>query len=279
MFRDAQLVYARGYPLEHVSSLAVEDELVLTDCLSGAVWLGGQFAARDLPRLGKRGITHVLSCNGRQPFLFGSGIQGLVIDWDDDVAESLAPHIYAAVEYIKKCVLERGSILVHCTAGKSRSVAAVCAFLISCCGNSYGEAIEHVRAVRRWAEPNSSFARQLTEFACSHKGIHSHLCTSRSCDLCHLEKKTTWYEEHNDFVVIECDQCDQPMVVWRYHAMDVPQHDVDAMVKALTRVADSILEGEYYIDKRQRSISNHLHFHARSGKNPWNMYESLRNKL
>ena len=81
-----------------------------------------------------------------------------------------------------------------------------------------------------------------------------------------LQRTTQWYDEGDGrFVIIECDQCDQPMAVWREHCMNISEEDSSDMEKALRRVADRIMGGreKYVITKKQRSINNHLHWHAR----------------
>ena len=75
-----------------------------------------------------------------------------------------------------------------------------------------------------------------------------------------LQRTTQWYDEGDGrFVIIECDQCDQPMAVWREHCMNISEDSSD-MEKALRRVADRIMGGreKYVITKKQRSIDNHF---------------------
>ena len=47
--------------------------------------------------------------------------------------------------------------------------------------------------------------------------------------------------------------------------MNISEEDSSDMEKALRRVADRIMGGreKYVITKKQRSIDNHLHWHAR----------------
>ena len=49
----------------------------------------------------------------------------------------------------------------------------------------------------------------------------------KGCELCELQKRTQWYDENDtplgskEFVLMECDSCDLPMVVLRAHTMEV----------------------------------------------------------
>lgn len=67
-------------------------------------------------------------------------------DYLDDATAFIAAHI------------KRGCVLVHCGAGKSRSVAVVAAYLCRYAGMSYVEALAFVKARRSGAAPADCFA-------------------------------------------------------------------------------------------------------------------------
>ena len=236
---------------------------------TGSLWLGGQFAARDSTTLRERGTTHILTCNGRRPWLFGlDHIDTKTIDWDDIDSEQLQPELDEGVLFIENALTKGGVVLVHCTAGRSRSVAVVVAYLIRHRKLTYDDALLHVQSIRPWATPNKGFELQLRTYWEEYQ-------SPVNCELCQLEKNTDWYYEHKDFVIIECDQCDQPMAVWRIHTLHITKEAEECMEKELCRVADDFFkDGQgsacaYYIDKKQRSIGTHLHWHARKGRPPF----------
>lgn len=66
-------------------------------------------------------------------------------DYLDDVTAFIAAHIH------------RGCVLVHCGAGRSRSVAVVVAYLCRFAGMSYSEALAFVKARRPGAAPADCF--------------------------------------------------------------------------------------------------------------------------
>ena len=85
------------------------------------------------------------------------------------------------------------------------------------------------------------------------------------CDLCLLKRKTNVYIDNEYFIIMDCDSCHVPMIVWKEHTMDVPESDEQVMEAFLTEVANRFYEGKsYFIDKNQRAILDHLHWHARS---------------
>eukprot|EP01083_Nonionella_stella_P298999 1014653_1 len=65
---------------------------------------------------------------------------------------------------IAKCVANKENVLVHCSAGVSRSATIVTAYLI-CIGYSFEKAMRRMKRLRRSFDPNSGFVAQLKEFA------------------------------------------------------------------------------------------------------------------
>ena len=87
-----------------------------------------------------------------------------------------------------------------------------------------------------------------------------------TCELCKLHTIIHLYEDHDPrWIILDCMSCVVPMVVWRAsHTMSISVKDYNEMEYALTCVADEKYgPGHYYIDKKQRSILDHLHWHAR----------------
>jgi len=84
------------------------------------------------------------------------------------------------------------------------------------------------------------------------------------CELCEAAKMTTWYHEDEICWVADCEVCDTPMVVWRYHGVDVPDDQVEHMLTRLADAADSRFgEGGWSFDRVMRQIPDHFHSHAR----------------
>jgi hypothetical protein len=82
------------------------------------------------------------------------------------------------------------------------------------------------------------------------------------CDLCRAVRMTPWYHEDDVCWIAECDMCDVPMVVWRWHGTAPPPEHVEHMRARLHEVATARI-GEYYVDDVMRNIPDHWHAHAR----------------
>ena len=85
------------------------------------------------------------------------------------------------------------------------------------------------------------------------------------CELCILERKTNVYMDTKKFIILDCDSCLIPMAVWKEHTMSIDKHYSELMESMLHKVAKKFYENEYayHIDKNQRKIPDHLHWHAR----------------
>ena len=85
------------------------------------------------------------------------------------------------------------------------------------------------------------------------------------CALCILADKRNTYIETDKFIVLDCDSCYVPMVVWKEHTMSISEENKKVMENALREAAIKHYGNEYawHIDKQQNDILDHLHWHAR----------------
>ena len=84
----------------------------------------------------------------------------------------------------------------------------------------------------------------------------------QDCDLCRALKLTPWFFEDEICWIAECEICETPMVVWRYHGVTPPADHVAHMRARLAEVATDQL-GEFWVDGHMRNIPDHFHAHAR----------------
>ncbi len=89
-----------------------------------------------------------------------------------------------------------------------------------------------------------------------------------SCDLCLLYEKrqiiTKLRFEDEQIIIVDCIMCSVPMVVAKRHDIPVPADLEHWMESKLTEIANAVLGPEaYYVDKYERMIPDHRHFHAR----------------
>jgi atypical dual specificity phosphatase len=111
------------------------------------------------------GITHVLSVMpGSVQLPKSASAQVLQIPIRDQPFEELAAHLAKTTAFINDALKRRGSVLVHCVQGMSRSASVVSAYLIAAYGWSVKDAVEYVRSKSSNAFPNTGFIHQLQEY-------------------------------------------------------------------------------------------------------------------
>ena len=93
----------------------------------------------------------------------------------------------------------------------------------------------------------------------------------KMCPLCELKTVLHTYDDSDPrWIIMDCMSCILPMVVWRgepLHTMDISEKDATDMQNALERVGEIKFGKEkFYIDKTQREVPDHLHWHARPNR-------------
>lgn len=82
----------------------------------------------------------------------------------DSTEETISTHFDSAFDFIDKALDAKKNVLIHCSAGVSRSPTIVISYLMRKFGMSLSEAFRAVRLVRPIINPNISFMRQLKAF-------------------------------------------------------------------------------------------------------------------
>ena len=116
-------------------------------------------------------ITHVISFSDYpEKKLNLSDIHTLHWQISDSLSANLSPVLSPVVAWISKAIDEhKGTVLVHCDQGVSRSSSVVIAYLLRCSANFgtvYG-ALDYVKSKRSVIRPNPSFLQQLEEYLIS----------------------------------------------------------------------------------------------------------------
>jgi atypical dual specificity phosphatase len=130
-----------------------------------SLYLGPCSAASSQPFLTRNSITHVLSI-GANPATKVDGVTYHRLSLSDSVSSSISKTIEAACKIIDGAIASKngtGKILVHCSAGISRSPMVVAAYLMNRKGMILKDALGQIVRVRPQVSPNSGFLRQLKE--------------------------------------------------------------------------------------------------------------------
>ena len=110
-------------------------------------------------------ITHVLCVAVDLPFPYPTDFQYLTVPVLDSPDVDLRQHFDSAFAFMDEALQSgQGGVLVHCFAGRSRSVTVTVAYLMRSQQMSMHAAMNAVLAVRPIAQPNSGFMQLLARF-------------------------------------------------------------------------------------------------------------------
>lgn len=131
------------------------------------LYVGSSMAAKNAAALREKQVTHVVNASPIVPcYYMGKGgwcLEYLKIPVFDDGSINIRCYFDQVFEFIDQGCRE-GGVLVHCSAGQSRSVAFVVGYLVSRHGLSVDDALRAVQRVRPCALPNDGFMEQLKEY-------------------------------------------------------------------------------------------------------------------
>ena len=94
------------------------------------IYVGNYSITTNLELLSGLGITHIISVIPTFNPAFEDKFKYLYIQAYDDDYQDIKQYFDTSNEFIKNCLYEGGKILIHCMAGRSRSVSIFIAFLI-----------------------------------------------------------------------------------------------------------------------------------------------------
>jgi len=133
------------------------------DQILDKLWLGNINAAFHYKFLQENGITHVLTVHQDLKPMYPELFTYMVIQVEDFDNSKVIHHFEDAINFID-LGRTNGSILVHCTAGRSRSVTMVIAYLMKTRNENFQDSLDFVVKRRSVASPNSGFRQQLQIF-------------------------------------------------------------------------------------------------------------------
>lgn len=125
--------------------------------------IGSIGAALNVEYLTNIGVTHILTVADNLPPSFPETFTYKNLEIRDEISCNILEVFESAIEFIDSA-LDQGKILVHCFAGKSRSAAICCAYLIRKLQMTLEAALSLITAKRPCVRPNPGFLFQLQLF-------------------------------------------------------------------------------------------------------------------
>ena len=126
------------------------------------VYMSTFVPAESSDLLSKCGITHILSVmpHMTDKFAKSHGVKYLILSKiQDNDQQNVLQYFPEGIAFIKQALAEHehNRVLVHCAAGRSRSGAFCCAYMIQECGMTLKEAIAYGQKRREKFMPNLNF--------------------------------------------------------------------------------------------------------------------------
>lgn len=136
-----------------------------TPCeIEPGLFLGSVGAASNKAVLKSLNITHVLLVANALVPAYPRDFKYKQVEVLDSEDTNLVQHFEECFSFIDEAKREGCGVLVHCFAGRSRSVTVIVAYLMRTHHMSLSEALELVRSKRPQAAPNKGFLLQLQNY-------------------------------------------------------------------------------------------------------------------
>ena len=130
--------YGRVFIENNYINLSDNDDFTL---VYPNIYIGNYSTTTNLELLKNLKITNIISVIPSFNPPFPEQFNYLHIEAYDDEFQNMTQHFENTNEYIKKCLNEGGRILLHCMAGRSRSITVLIAFIISIIKGEFNQSI------------------------------------------------------------------------------------------------------------------------------------------
>jgi len=139
-------------------------EMKIPSKIMDGLYLGCYEAAKSQTGLQERKITHILTVgSGLAPEFSDHEYCYKIVKIADLETENLGNLFFELCDFIDEG-RRRGSVLVHCAAGVSRSAATVIAYIMKTNSLPLLDAFKFVLSCRPVVHPNEGFVKQLLAF-------------------------------------------------------------------------------------------------------------------
>lgn len=166
---DSSLFYYGSYTISKLKSLftySIGDGEFEAQKIIDGIYLGNINSVYDYEELKKLGITHIISVvAGFYPYLSDDkNFNYLILNALDTENTDLSEYFEICNNYIDEALENNNKLLIHCMAGRSRSVTILCAYIIKKFGMNVENSLKSIKNKRNIIEPNQGFLKQLQEY-------------------------------------------------------------------------------------------------------------------
>ena len=162
---DYNIIYYGSYTVSKIKSLftySIGGQFEAQKIIDG-IYLGNINSVYDHVELKKLGITHIVSVLAGF-YHSDNNFDYLILNALDTENTNLSEYFEICNDYIDKALEDGGKVLIHCMAGRSRSVTILCAYIIKRFGIKVEIILKSIKNKRIIIEPNKGFLKQLEEY-------------------------------------------------------------------------------------------------------------------
>jgi len=134
------------------------------DKVVDGLFIGNEAVSRELEVLRRHKITHILAAGFGLKRHFPENFAYKQLDMIDMPSYEIQHHFAECNSFIDSAISHRGSVLVHCFQGISRSTTIVCAYLMHKQNLTASQALKFVKERHFDADPNYGFVYQLNQY-------------------------------------------------------------------------------------------------------------------
>ena len=128
------------------------------------LYLGSIGSASNLQQLQNSKITHIVCCARGIKNFFPEQFKYLNLDILDSEKANIKQYFEETYKFIDEAIKNKGSVLVHCHAGVSRSSTILIAYIMKSQKMSLDKVLELLKSKRDKVKPNDGFIEQLKEY-------------------------------------------------------------------------------------------------------------------
>ncbi|KAJ8596152.1 hypothetical protein M405DRAFT_805862 [Rhizopogon salebrosus TDB-379] len=148
------------------------------------LWIGDLPSALDVKGLKERNIFSIVSAM-RGKVTIHATFNKYQVNIDDSENEDVLVHFLPSISFIQSELDKGRGVLVHCQAGVSRSATIVAAYLMHSLKLDPASAVDMIKKVRPFVEPNEGFMEQLEVF---HKSSYKFTRRDKATRMFYLER-------------------------------------------------------------------------------------------
>ncbi|KAN0043323.1 hypothetical protein ACTA71_010971 [Dictyostelium dimigraforme] len=158
--KDDEESYCGGGYWDMVEDLEQEEAFDAQEVLPN-LYIGSIGAATCTTSLKEHKITHILSISTNPPKI--KEFTTLCINIEDESQKDISSYFQQCHGFIENG-RKLGGILVHCSAGVSRSASVVISYLMSVFFKPFWYCMQYLRNIRPCIQPNTGFINQLINY-------------------------------------------------------------------------------------------------------------------